>query len=220
MCVVVVAIFIAAIGLVHSRGSDISPAPEPTEDVQDVPEPVAPEPVIPQFDNPYFHTGNVDEHNRAVIARLERCEALGLLAAMADPSTPLRSTEAEAEASAAGCGRNETTVILLASYWFRGAMAGNKPTGEIVYAQSTVSALNASGYALLFSSLGWMNHDMRRTTEWYRRWKDNVRLVLADAEQVGVCFDATQEGQKCVKTRENEGGIPAWKLLAWYYWDE
>lgn len=191
---------------------DADPDPEPTHPDDDLGE---------IGDNPYFQKGDTWQHNLEVIKRLERCEELGFLVDTHDPSAPRRGVAQEAEAAMEGCGWNETTVVILASYWLADAVGGTDNTGETVYAQSTISTLQANGYAVLYSSLGWLNHDMRRTTEYYQRWHKNVRLVLADPEQVDVCFDKDQaDGQKCLKTEDNLDGIPAWKLLAWWYWDE
>ncbi|KAL1413657.1 hypothetical protein Q8F55_001436 [Vanrija albida] len=190
-----------------------------------------PEPAAPSTDpdappahwnvtkNPYFSTGDTWAHNVKTIERLERCRELGLLANTSAPST--RTAEDEAAAALQGCGWNETTVVVLASVWAHDAVEGNKNTGETVYAQSVVSSLNANGYAYLFASLGWFNHDMRRASEYYRKFPDNVRLVIADPEQIDVCWSKEMaEGQKCLKTDTNADGIPAWKLLALWWWDD
>jgi hypothetical protein len=70
----------------------------------------------------------------------------------------------------------------------------------------------------MFSSLGWWNHDMRKTSEIFHKHRRNVRAVLADPEQVDVCWHLTD--QECVKTEENPDGIEAWRLLSFWYWDE
>ncbi|RSH93084.1 hypothetical protein EHS25_007437 [Saitozyma podzolica] len=168
-------------------------------------------------ENPYFHTGEIWAHNDEVAARLDRCASLGLLRTTADPPTTL-SVEEEARYASEGCGTNSTTIIILSSLWFAEAFSGSSNAGEAIYAQSVISTLNYHGYAYMFSSLGWWNHDMRKTSEIYHKHRANVRAVLADPEQVDVCWHLTE--QKCVKTEENLDGIEAWRLLSFWYWDD
>lgn len=59
---------------------------------------------------------------------------------------------------------------------------------------------------------------MRKTVELWHKHRWNVRMVLADPEQVDVCWKLTD--QKCLKTENNLEGIEAWRLLAFWYWDE
>ena len=88
--------------------------------------------------------------------RLERCYELGLLRNTSHPfSTSHRLGEYADEISEAeeatyvkmGCGRNQTTVIILASLWFAEAYGGTNTAGEVIYAQSVISTLNAYGYS-------------------------------------------------------------------------
>lgn len=171
-------------------------------------------------DNPYFHTGDVWEHNDAIAARLERCSSLGLLrnTSLPIPANERLSAEEEGELVAQGCGTNETTVIILASLWFAEAFAGTSTAGETIYAQSVISALNANNYAYVFASLGWYNADMRKAVELWHKHRWNVRMVIGDPEQIDVCY--RYEDQKCLKTGENMEGIEAWRLLSLWYWDE
>ncbi|WVQ75714.1 hypothetical protein IAR50_005344 [Cryptococcus sp. DSM 104548] len=181
---------------------------------------VSPQTVAPhQSETEHFFTGNIWEHNERVIARLDRCASLGLLRNTSLPLQPHEklSEEEEQELGEAGCGTNETTVIVLSSFWFAESFQGGSPTGETVYAQSIISSLNALNYSYVFSSLGWWNSDMRKTTELWRKLKGNVRIVIADPSQLDTCWD--DEGQECLKTESNPEGIPAWRMLAFWYWD-
>ncbi|WVR07919.1 hypothetical protein IAU60_004962 [Kwoniella sp. DSM 27419] len=177
-------------------------------------------PDLPVHKNPYFHTGDVWQHNEEVAARLDRCASLGLLR---NTSVPLAeheklSAEEEDELIAEGCGTNQTTVLILSSLWFAEAFAGTNTAGEAVYAQSVISTLNANNYSYVFSSLGWWNHDMRKSVELWRRHRWNVRMVLADPEQVDVCFNIAD--QECLRTEANPDGIEAWRLMSFWYWDD
>lgn len=171
-------------------------------------------------DNLYFQTGDVWTHNDQVAARLERCISLGLLRNTSLPLEPHErlSDEEESELVAQGCGTNETTVIILSSLFFAEAFSGASVTGETIYAQSIISTLNAYNYSYVFSSLGWWNPDMRKTVELWHKHRWNVRMVLADPEQIDTCWKLTD--QNCLKTEENLEGIEAWRLLAFWYWDE
>jgi hypothetical protein len=167
--------------------------------------------------NPYFQTGDVWAHNDEVVSRIARCRELDLLRNTSAPLAELPQ-EREADLIAEGCGTNQTTVVILASLYFAEAYAGVNTAGEVIYAQSVISTLNAYDYAYVFSSLGWYNHDMRKTVELWRQLKGNVRTVMADPEQVDLCWG--DKGQECLKTAENPGGIEAWRLMTFWYWDE
>ncbi|ORY34622.1 hypothetical protein BCR39DRAFT_513651 [Naematelia encephala] len=167
--------------------------------------------------NPYFHTGKIWEHNDQVAARLDRCASLGLLRNISLP-LPSLSADEEAELSAEGCGTAETTVVILASLWFAEAYSGTSTTGETIYAQSVISTLNALGYAYVFSSLGWYNDDMKKTTELWHKHRWNTRVVLADPEQVKVCWQ--HRGGQCAKDESFQEGIEVWRLLSFWYWDD
>ncbi|EIW71341.1 hypothetical protein TREMEDRAFT_42765 [Tremella mesenterica DSM 1558] len=169
-------------------------------------------------ENPYFQTGGIWDHNDAIAAKLYRCEALGLLR---NTSLPLESNlrpsaEEEAALTAEGCGTNETTIIILASLWFAEAYSGTSNTGESIYAQSVISALNANNYSYVFTSLGWYNPDMKKTVELWNQHRWNVRMILADPDQVNVCWNPEHN---CVKSEANPEGIEAWRLMSFWYWD-
>lgn len=170
-------------------------------------------------DNPYFKTGSVSAHNEEVSARLDRCASLGMLRETANPnSLPELGLHEEGRYTAEGCGVRQTTVILLSSLWFTEAYQGSSTTGEGIWAQSVLSALNYHGYSYMFSSMGWYNNDMNKTIEIWDKHKKNIRLVLADAEQVDTCWNG--EKQPCRKTAANPGGIEVWRLLSFWYWDK
>ncbi|KAK6908642.1 hypothetical protein I204_02065 [Kwoniella mangroviensis CBS 8886] len=170
-------------------------------------------------ENPYFYTGDVWKHNDLVIARLSHCRELGILRNTSLPFTENEKlSQEEDELILQGCGTNQTTVLILSSLWFAEAFAGTSTAGETIYAQSVISTLNAYNYSYVFTSLGWYNADMRKTVELWSILKDNVRMVLADPDQVNVCY--THSDQKCLKTKENIEGIPAWKIMSFWYWDD
>ncbi|WWC66092.1 uncharacterized protein I303_108714 [Kwoniella dejecticola CBS 10117] len=171
-------------------------------------------------DNPYFFTGDVWEHNQQVADRLERCASLGLLRNTSLPFGPHErlDDEEEQELISNGCGTNQTTVIILSSLWFAEAFAGTSTAGETIYAQSVISTLNYHNYSYVFASLGWYNPDMRKTVELWHKHRNNVRMVLADPDQVGICYNNVE--QKCLKTTENMEGIEAWRVLSFWYWDD
>ncbi|ODN76400.1 hypothetical protein L198_08084 [Cryptococcus wingfieldii CBS 7118] len=177
------------------------------------PQTLAPHP----SENEHFFTGDIWAHNDLVAAKLERCASLGLLRNTSRPLHQRLSDEEELELQREGCGTNETTVVILSSLWFAESFQGHSPTGETVYAQSIISSLNALGYSYFFSSLGWWNSDMRKTTELWHKYGGNVRMVISDPGQLDLCWN--DEGQKCLKTEENPEGIPAWRMLAFWYWD-
>lgn len=179
-------------------------------------QPAANEPVS-ESHNPYFWKGDVWTHNEAVSAKLERCEALGLLRVTRDP-LPNLSAEEEAHRMSLGCGTNETTVVILSSIYQAEAFGGDMSAGEVVWAQSVISTLNAYGYSYMFSSLGWYNHDMAKTMEYWWKHRGQIRLILSDPEQVDVCFH--HKNQNCLQRQDNPKGVEPWRILSFWYWDE
>lgn len=176
-------------------------------------------PIIPT-ENPYFLTGDIWLHNEQVSTRLDRCASLGLLRNTSLPIPPEQrsSPSEEADLISQGCGTNETTIIILASLWAAEAYSATSTAGEEIYAQSVISTLNALNYSYVFSNLGWWNSDMRKTVELWHKHRWNVRAVLADPDQVDLCWRSEEQG--CLKTESNPEGIEAWRLLSFWYWDE
>lgn len=58
---------------------------------------------------------------------------------------------------------------------------------------------------------------MAKTMEIYERYPGQVRLVLADPEQVVVAF-AEQRG-RCIRSESNPGGMEEWRFLGFNFWD-
>lgn len=168
-------------------------------------------------DNPYFFTGDVWKHNDLISARLAQCAELGLLRNTSLPTAELPA-EDEAVLIAQGCGTNQTTIVILSSIYFAEAFKGENTAGEVIYAQSVISTLNAYNYAYVFSSLGWWNNDMSKTMELWKEHRWNVRMIMGDPEQVDICWN--NPDQACLKTQENPDGIEAWRLMTFWYWDE
>lgn len=142
---------------------------------------------------------------------------MGLLRNTSLPTSEL-SYDQEAELMAEGCGTNQTTIVILASIFFAEAYQAGSTAGEAIYAQSVISTLNAYGYSYVFSSLGWWNNDMSKTVELWREHRWNVRMIMADPEQVDTCWN--NPDQACLKTTENPDGIEGWRLMTFWYWDE
>lgn len=170
--------------------------------------------------NPYFWTGDISKHNDEVAARLDRCASLNLLRNTSLPLSPEQrpSSTEEEDLIAQGCGTNPTTVIILATLWAANAFSGTSTAGEAIYAQSLISTLNVLHYSYVFTSHGWYNPDMRNSVDWWHRYPWNVRTVIADPDQVEYCW--RREDGKCLKSKENQEGIDAWRLLSLWYWDE
>jgi hypothetical protein len=174
-------------------------------------------PTQEELDAGYFETGDVWAHNAAVSARLDRCASFDLLRNTSTPhSARLTTVHPESTYTAAGCGLNATTLIIVSSVYF--AEAHNGATfGESIWAQSVMTALNRWGYSYMFSSLGWWNHDMAKTMEIYGQYPGQVRMVVADSEQVVVCF-GEQKGS-CLRSEENPEGMEEWRFLGFNFWD-
>ena len=167
--------------------------------------------------NDYFTPGKIWDHNDEITAKLERCAALGILRNTSIP-LPRLSDDEEAVLIAQGCGTNETTVIVLLDEWFVGAYEARSTSGEVIYAQSVISTLNALGYSYMFASLGWGNYDLMRLMQIWEKHRWNVRLVLGERNHVKACWE--NRGRNCVRTHEFPEGIDPWRLMSFWYWDE
>ena len=163
-------------------------------------------------DNLYFHTGDVSKHNAMVISNITKCRNLGSLLNTSSPLGPKEETEAEVD----GCGSVETTVVILASQWFKEAYEGRNTASEAMYAQSAISTLNSLGYAYVFTSSGLGNSTLDETINMWKLLKGNVRMVWADPEQVDACWDNSQ----CIKTESNDEGIEGWRMMSFAYGTE
>lgn len=58
---------------------------------------------------------------------------------------------------------------------------------------------------------------MARTMEVYNKYRDQVRMVIADPEQVVNAFGA-QRGQ-CIRSEDNPEGMDEWRFLGFNFWD-
>ncbi|KAF7302255.1 hypothetical protein MIND_00792500 [Mycena indigotica] len=114
------------------------------------------------------------------------------------------------------CRRNQTSVILLASYHFIAQQEGHIG-GEEIWAQSTVAALDTLGYTYFFTS-HWdgarIQQGLSRTIDYYRMFPDLVKAVIAESDQAFNCFD----DPRCILNRDNPYGIPVWKILSFSFW--
>lgn len=158
----------------------------------------------------------VRDHNAAVSARLDKCASLGLLRNTSSPPLTHNPLHIEAEYEAAGCGLNSTTLILISSVYFAEAYIG-ATGGEAIWAQSVMDALDRWGYSYMFTTQGWWNHDMRKTVQVYQKYPEQVRFVLADPEQIIVCFN--EQRWNCINSKETPGGLEEWRFLGFNFWD-
>jgi len=168
-------------------------------------------PSIPQF-------VTTDAHNAYVEDLLTRCETTGLLRSTADPGSAFGFETEEDRYVRPGCGKNQITLVILASQWFQAAYThrtaeDRHPTGEMIYAESFMRTLEHWGYSYVFTGRYRGDSGMKQMMEVYERWEGNVRLVVADPAQVEECWDADW----CA--RKEEGGVPVWKLFSFWYWD-
>lgn len=135
---------------------------------------------IEVHENPYFQTGDIWKHNTQVDELMDRCDTLFPLKGAAEKTfQPLGfediakreeidhwtmwetlSSEERTKREEAGCGRNQTTLIILPSLWFAEAYSGSA-TGEAVYAQSIVSHDSLLIYIMLICRF---RHSMSRIT--------------------------------------------------------
>ncbi|KAJ6575597.1 hypothetical protein DFH09DRAFT_981160 [Mycena vulgaris] len=107
------------------------------------------------------------------------------------------------------CGQNQTKVVLLASFHFRGALEG-WDGGEDVWARSTIMALKSMGYSFLYS---W---NLERTIQLYQTFPSLITMILAETGDVEQCF---KDPSGCyMSDQKNPDGIPAWKLFEFNWW--
>ena len=164
------------------------------------------------------HGQNVEQHNAAILERIDRCRSLGLLqnTSLPIPAHLRLSDVDEARYAAEGCGTNETTIILVEDAFWKATFWGSK-TGESIWALSTMRALAAYGYPYVLTSDGYLWHSVKGTKELWAKYKDNVRVVIMAETGMWTCVN---EDKDCAQSAENPEGIPDWKILTWWWWDE
>ncbi|KAF7303981.1 hypothetical protein MIND_00629100 [Mycena indigotica] len=108
------------------------------------------------------------------------------------------------------CAENQTKVVLLDSFHFRGALLG-WDGGEDLWARSTVLALNSLSYSILYSAV-----DLQRTIQLYRTFPTLIIMVILNPDDVDRCFNSPNI--MCHKTTNNPEGIPAWKIFSFNWW--
>lgn len=198
-------IIVCSLNLLHAQPDD-APSLRQQEQVQ-------------QYPQVAFIAGDMWAHNDAVAARLARCRELGMLQDTSDP-IPGHARLSDAEErryQSCGCGTNETTVILIAEDSFVRALRGDV-RGEDIWAMSTMAALQAHGYAFMFSSMGAWRPEVDRTVELYAKFRENVRMVIMDPEQTASCYG--KQSDICLRSEGNDAGIDDWRILTFWYWDE
>ncbi|KAF7313104.1 hypothetical protein MKEN_00996300 [Mycena kentingensis (nom. inval.)] len=111
------------------------------------------------------------------------------------------------------CAQNQSKVILLASYHFRGALSG-WDGGEDLWARSTIMSLESLGYTILYST----TPHLQRTVQLYQTLPNLISMVLLDVGDMMTCFN--DASALCVKTNDNPDGIPAWKMFTFNWWED
>jgi len=107
-----------------------------------------------------------------------------------------------------GCHQNQTKVVILACQYFRDYVTGGRG-GEMIWARSTMRALENMGYTYLFTR----NAD--HTILLYQMLPDLVKIIFANPEESFRCFEDTYN---CRVSEQNPTGIPAWKMFSFYFW--
>ncbi|KAF7323838.1 hypothetical protein MKEN_00605100 [Mycena kentingensis (nom. inval.)] len=111
------------------------------------------------------------------------------------------------------CAQNQTKVILLASYHFRGALSG-WDGGEDLWARSTIIALGNLGYTILYAT----TPHLQRTIQLYQTMPNLISMVLLDVGDMMTCFN--DDSTLCVKSHDNPDGIPAHKIFTFNWWED
>ncbi|KAJ7248505.1 hypothetical protein C8J57DRAFT_1189758 [Mycena rebaudengoi] len=123
------------------------------------------------------------------------------------------------------CSQNQTKVVIIESYRFiipmeRGGVPGRAnlggansgehiPTGEGIWAISTLRALENLGYTVLFAP------NMQRAIQLYQIFDPLVKVVITESDKVDKCWDGNSP---CIRTADYPSGIPAWKLFTFSFW--
>ncbi|KAJ7792353.1 hypothetical protein B0H14DRAFT_2470173 [Mycena olivaceomarginata] len=185
-CFVVVFVAVAFLG--RSAYYRLSASPPSTADSWDyeiTPPPTGPSLLFPASLDPPADDRSWHAHNARATAALFRC------------------------LERADCAPNQTKVVILQGWHFRGVLEGYLG-GEGIWANSTVIALRRLGYTYLYTDRG-----LDPMVRLYRVFAPLVRAVVVDAPDAHACF----RDQYCALRREWPWGIPIWKILSFHYWD-
>ncbi|KAI0037152.1 hypothetical protein K488DRAFT_75486 [Vararia minispora EC-137] len=115
------------------------------------------------------------------------------------------------------CKKNQNaqctfTVVILASYHFRGALAG-WVGGEDVWCliRNQMQSLKSLGYTYLFA------FDTDHVVRLYQMFPSLVVAIIMEPDKQDECFNNEFD---CVKSFHNPYGIPIWKILAFHFWTD
>ncbi|KZW03789.1 hypothetical protein EXIGLDRAFT_827749 [Exidia glandulosa HHB12029] len=106
------------------------------------------------------------------------------------------------------CGVNQTKIVIFASWDFTYAIEG-RVSGENIWANSIMDALDALGYTYFFA----FNHD--QLAERYRAFPELVKVVIAQSPLVHDCLNDPE----CIKSPINVLGVPLWKMFGFEFWE-
>ncbi|VDB91883.1 unnamed protein product [Peniophora sp. CBMAI 1063] len=108
------------------------------------------------------------------------------------------------------CGKNQRKVVILEDLYLGMVLRGTDWLGgEMIWANSTVNALQTLGYTYFFA------RQWDQVLSFHNMFPDLVVAVVMSPETMTGCW-----GDKygCVKSPHNPNGIPIWKILTFYFW--
>ncbi|KAJ7778290.1 hypothetical protein B0H16DRAFT_882948 [Mycena metata] len=106
------------------------------------------------------------------------------------------------------CGQNQTKIVLLQYHPFIDEIQETHEGGEVIWARSTVRALERLGYTFIYSP----NND--RAIQLYHIFRGLITAIFTEESDVNGCY----KDPKCIQSVKNPSGIPLWKLFAWNWW--
>ncbi|KAJ7683009.1 hypothetical protein B0H17DRAFT_942269 [Mycena rosella] len=106
------------------------------------------------------------------------------------------------------CGENQTKIVLLGYGAFLDEIAETQEGGEVIWARSTVRALERLGYTFIYTP------NNERSLQLYHVFRELIKALFIEETETNACFN----DPKCIMSPHNPSGIPVWKMFSFNWW--
>ncbi|KAJ7485265.1 hypothetical protein FB451DRAFT_1127392 [Mycena latifolia] len=106
------------------------------------------------------------------------------------------------------CGENQTKIVLLGYGAFLNEVEESHEGGEVIWARSTVRALEHLGYTYIYTP------NNERSLQLYHIFRGLIKALFIEEQETNACFN----DPKCILSPQNPSGIPVWKMFSFNWW--
>ncbi|KAJ6595853.1 hypothetical protein DFH09DRAFT_1244474 [Mycena vulgaris] len=106
------------------------------------------------------------------------------------------------------CGQNQTKIVLLGYGAFLNEVEESHEGGEVIWARSTVRALENLGYTFIYTP------NNERSLQLYHVFRGLIKALFIEEQETNACF----KDPNCILSPHNPSGIPVWKMFSFNWW--